>query len=165
MRTLLLLTTVLALSSCRALAPPSGREVDAESARRAIEQRIADWARWTAAGDIDSIADIFTEDAWEADPNQPPIAGRVAIAAHWRRGMSRGRWEFDPHVEEIIVRDSIAVERSSYSLRYSAHVGADGPPSFEDRGSWVNVWRRGEDGQWRILWTIAASELPSPAER
>lgn len=79
--------------------------------------------------------------------------------------MSRGRWEFDPHVEEIIVRDSIAVERSSYSLRYSAHVGADGPPSFEDRGSWVNVWRRDEDGQWRILWTIAASELPSPAER
>lgn len=63
MRTLLLLTTVLALSSCRALATPSGREVDAESARRAIEQRIADWARWTAAGDIDSIADIFTEDA------------------------------------------------------------------------------------------------------
>jgi hypothetical protein len=52
------------------------------------------------------------------------------------------------------------VERSSYTLRYTARPGAGGPPSLEDRGNWVNVWRREGDGQWRIFWTIAASAVP-----
>ena len=142
--------------------PAEGRDVDAAAARRAIERRLADWARWTAAGQIDSVADIFATDAWEADPNLAPIAGRQAIVDHWRRAEEEGQWQFEPRIEDLIVRESVAVERSSYTLRYTARPGASGPPSFEDRGNWVNVWRRDDDGQWRILWTIAASALPRP---
>jgi ketosteroid isomerase-like protein len=160
----LLMLVTLVSAGCRTPDMQSGPEVDVEHARREIERRIADWARWTAEGRIDLIADVFATDAWEADPHMPPIAGRQAILEHWRRAMAMGRWHFEPRVQDIIIRDSIAVERTSYTLRYSAQSGSGGPPSMEDRGSWVNVWRRDEDGKWRILWTIAASELPAAGQ-
>lgn len=148
----------LALAGCRVAAPAVA--LDETAARQAIESRIADWARWTAAGDIDAVADIFASDVWEADPNRPPVVGRAAIVEHWRRGMARGRWEFEPRVEDVIVRDGMAMERTSYTLRFTAKPGAAGPASIEDKGSWVNVWRLDQDGRWRMLWTIAASALP-----
>jgi ketosteroid isomerase-like protein len=162
---LLILAAVFCAAACR----PGGSEQrpadDAAQVRRAIEQRVAAWARWTAAGQIDSLADVFTTDAWEADPNNPPIVGRAAIVEHWRRATAAGRWQFVPQVEDVIVRDSIAIERSRYTLHYAALPGAQGPPSIDDRGSWVNVWRRDTDGEWRILWTIAASELPTGSQK
>ncbi len=161
----LLFVAVVSAAACRASEPSRNVDRQAEGARRLIEQRIADWARWTAAGQIDSITDVFAKDAWEADPNLPPIIGREAIIEHWRRAMAMGRWHFEPHVEDLIIRDSMAMERSSYTLQYTARPGTRGPPSLEDRGSWVNVWLRDQDGQWRILWTIAASERPLEGAR
>ncbi len=154
------LVTLVSVTACRPSQPSSSVDRQAEGARRSIEQRIADWARWTAAGRIDSITDVFAQDAWEADPNLPPIVGRDAIVEHWRRAMTMGRWQFEPHVEDLISRDSVAMERTSYTLHSTARPGTGGPPSLEDRGSWVTVWRRDKDGQWRILWTIAASARP-----
>jgi len=162
---LLLATFVVHAAACRPSGSSPGVEIDAADARRAIEQRVADWARWTADGQIDSLADVFAADAWEADPNLPPIVGREAIVEHWHQAMATGRWHFEPHIEDVIIRDSIAIKRSSYKLRYLAQPGAGGPPSLEDLGSWVNVWRRDDDGQWRLLWTIAASKVPSQGGR
>ena len=58
--------------------------------------------------------------------------------------------------------DGIAVERSTYTLRFvPAENGTARLPAFEDVGNWVNVWRLEPDGEWRIHWTIAASERPT----
>ena len=152
---LLLLVPLVYLAACQT---SNSRAVEeAGETRRVIEQRITAWARLTAAGHIDSVADMFATDAWEVDPNNRPVTGRAAIVTQWRRSMAMGRWDFAPHVEEVIVRDSIAIERSRYTLQYTAQTGVAGPPSFEGQGSWVNVWRREPDGQWRILWTIAST--------
>ena len=151
----------LALLGCRPGGKPRPPAPSPQVIRHAIEARIAAWARWTAAGQLDSLADLFTADAWEADPNHPPIRGRAAVLDHWRGAVAVGRWQFVPEVEEVIVRDSTAVERSRYTLRFTAAPGAAGPPSFDDEGSWVNVWRLEADGRWRLQWTIAASARPS----
>jgi hypothetical protein len=78
---LMFLTSVLALLSCRPPAPPLTHDDEAANERRTIEGRLADWTRRTATGQIDSIADIFTTDACEADP-QP-------ITCHWATGDRR----------------------------------------------------------------------------
>lgn len=153
---------MLYLVGCQTSAEPEMSGNHAAEVRRAIEQRISEWSRWIAAGQIDSIANAFTMDAWEADPNEPPVIGREAILEHWRRLMQMGTWSFESDVQEIIVTDTIAVGRSTYTLRFvPASSEAAVLSAFEDRGNWVNLWRLDPDGEWRIHWTIAASELPA----
>lgn len=118
LRTLFCAGAALLAVGCQTSAAPELSASRSNEVRREIEQRISDWSRWTSAGHIDSIANAFTLDAWEADPNLPPVVGREAILDHWRRLMQMGEWSFEPHVQEIIVSDSIAVERSTYTLRF-----------------------------------------------
>ncbi len=49
---------------------------DSEAVRRTIEAHNADAERWYAAGQVDSLAALFAENAWQLPPNSPPLVGR-----------------------------------------------------------------------------------------
>lgn len=136
---------------------------DSEIVRDAIEQHNANIARWYAAGDIDSVASVFAEAAWQMPPNNPPLVGREAIHGFWRDAVQWGKWEFSFEAQDVVVSGSLAVERGKYTLRFTTGGGAPpGMTSFQDRGNYLVHWGKEADGEWRSAADVPVSELPPP---
>ena len=149
----------LALSAC-ASAPPQ----DPGDVRSRIERYNSSAARWYASGDIDSVASLFAEEAWQMPPNSPPLVGREAIRQFWRQAVKFGKWEFTFQTQDVSVSGPIAIERGKYRVRFVAGPGAPpGMVSFEDRGNYLAHWRRESDGEWRVVGDAPVSEVPHPA--
>jgi uncharacterized protein (TIGR02246 family) len=151
-----ILLPCLLLSACASV---SSQSVD--SVRDVINRHNANAARWYASGDIDSVAAIFADDAWQMPPNNPPLVGRQAIRNFWRQAVQWGKWEFTLKAQKVDVSGPMAIERGSYVLRFTAGPGAPpGMASSEDRGNYLVHWRHEADGQWRVVADAPVSELP-----
>lgn len=134
---------------------------DSAAVRRTIDSQNTKFEAWYAAGQIDSLATIFAEDARQMPPNMAPLVGRDSIKAFWTNAVKWGKWEFDLNAVDVVAADSLAVERGTYTLKFTA--GAGSPmPSFEDRGNLVHLWRRESDGVWRLVWDAPVSMIPLP---
>ena len=75
----------LALSACASV--PSQ---DPQQVRSIIQRHNSNAERWYASGEIDSVASLFAEDAWQMPPNSPPLVGREAIRQFWRQAVKWG---------------------------------------------------------------------------
>src|SRR2546429_9323658 len=72
-----LATLLVAALGCQAAPPP---DTTAE-AKQAIDAANATWARLTAAGHADSLAQYYHPNAGILPPNMPPVHGRDSIRA------------------------------------------------------------------------------------
>ena len=132
---------------------------DAVEIRRIIESRNADAIRWYGSGDADSIANLCVADAWQMPPNAPPLVGREVIRAFWKVALEWGSWKFDFQTQDVVVCEQHAVERGKYRLSFTAKPGlVGGMPSLDDQGNYVVLWRRENDGEWRVVWDAPVSE-------
>jgi len=106
--------------------------------RQTIERHNADAVRGYATGDVESVASLFAEDAWQMPPNSPPLVGRKAIREFWGSAVRWGKWNFALEVQSVDVSEPIAVERGKYVLRFTTGSGAPpGMKSFEDRSNYL----------------------------
>jgi uncharacterized protein (TIGR02246 family) len=155
MRTAAILA-LAAVAGC-VMAPKQG----ADDVKRLIEQNNANAVRWYASGDIDSLALMFAEDAWQMPPNSAPLIGRESIRQFWRGAVKWGKWEFTLQALDVSVSGPVAVERGRYALKFTA--GGAAPPgmsSFQDRGHYLVHWRLEPDGRWRAVSDAPVSEMP-----
>lgn len=166
---------VFVLASMLGTASACGRSPNASSGARAdssqaasvraeIERTNADFERWYAAGQADSVAARYTTDAWQMGPNMPPVITRDSIAAFWRRASRMGTWRFTLRTQDVAVNGPVAVERGSYAVTFTpaSTAPAGAPAAFTDRGNYVVHWVK-ENDQWRLKWDIATSQGPAPA--
>lgn len=112
------------------------------------------------AKDWDAVVTYYTTDAVIMPPNQPAVQGRDAIREWYARF---------PPVEEVelpIVNiggsGDVAFVRGTYSLTIRIE-GA--PEPITDTGKNLAVWRRQENGSWKMVVDTFNSDLPlAPAE-
>ena len=166
MRTIPLLVTLMVVAACQRAETPdqAAARIESESqiARGQIEPIIADWERWFAAGQVDSLASILAEDVKILPPNQPAIIGRANWIAWVRPSFAQGDWTEDIIMESLVANGPMAVERGRYLLNLTPGPNAPrGTAAISDTGKYLWHWRRVDD-RWRLAQAIWNSDLPVP---
>jgi ketosteroid isomerase-like protein len=154
------LLIVASLCACRGGNRPS-TQTDVPAVRYIIDSLNNRFVALIGAGQADSASTLFASDVWQMPPNMMPLVGRDSLRTFWTNMTKSGKVEFDLQTQDVIAADSIAVERGSYNLKFTAGRGAP-MPSFVDHGNYVVFWRQDSDGHWRIVWDAPVSTVPMP---
>ena len=158
-RLLLVLAAALATACVQAAPPPAATEADARAGIAAAHHA---WSRALVASDVDSLMQLYTEDAVVLPPGLE-LAGREAIRGWYSSDTTWHTLSHTMDADELTVYDSVAVERGRWSSTW--RVGGGPEQSASDR--YVIFWKRGGDGRWRIHYDIwhsppAVASSPQP---
>jgi uncharacterized protein (TIGR02246 family) len=156
---------MIGLVACAACQKPQTPEQDearsraeSDSARTTFQGLMDSYSRHFDAGQADSMAAMYAEDAHVMPPNFPPVQGRDGV-----RQMYGGFFQKGPvgtlafHVASVAVNGPLAVVRAEYVF-----TAPSGAPTPADTGEGVAHWHR-VNGQWLIMEEIWRSNLPLPA--
>jgi ketosteroid isomerase-like protein len=155
--TILAVTAAVALLACRPATPDTSA-----AARQAIDAANANWARLTAAGHADSIAQYYQANAVLLPPNMPPVRGRDSIRAFFAVLNTSPPPTLALRAEEVWASGPSATEMGRWIFTWPA--GATLPPGAPavDSGKYLVHWVQ-ENGQWLMAHDIWNSDLPMPA--
>ena len=132
-------------------------------ARRAIDADDAHWARLTAAGHADSLAELYHQNGVMLPPNTPPMHGRETIRLFMTtmNTMSSPPPTLSVRAESVWATGPLAVEVGRWHFAWPA--GATRPPGAPavDSGKYMARWVN-ENGRWLMVQDIWNSDLPLP---
>ena len=147
------LALLILASACTSPAPPDTRAAD-ETAIRALD---AQWSKTAAANDLDGAVSYYADDASLLPPNAPIAADKPAIRALWAALLVPGNslsWEASK--VDVSRSGDLAYIVGTYTLTTK---DARGNP-VNDRGKFVEVWKKQADGKWKVEADIFDSDLP-----
>jgi len=102
-----------------------------------------------------AVIEFYTEDAVFMPPNAPMIQGKEALKEFSK--MWPPVTAFNLTVEDMDGRDDLAYVRGVYSQTIAIE-GA--PEPIQDKGKFVEIMRKQEDGSWLISIDILNSDMP-----
>jgi ketosteroid isomerase-like protein len=132
-----ILASVLSLFMLAAVAESGPKE--------AMGQFVDAFNKQDAAG----VTALFHEDGKLLPAGKPMITGTEAIQAYWQGSFDAGLSGIKKTSIEYVVSEDLAVETSSYVITFK---------EMEILGKDTLVWRRGDDGEWKISTDIWASD-------
>jgi len=155
---LALLLAVAALG-CQA-APPPDTTADA---KQAIDAANASWARLTAAGHADSLAQYYQANAVILPPNMPPVRGRDSIRAFFAvlNTMSSPPPVLTVRADSVWASGAMAVDLGRWHFAWPA--AAKRPPGMPaaDSGKYIVRWVN-DSGHWFMAQDIWNSDVAMP---
>jgi uncharacterized protein (TIGR02246 family) len=113
------------------------------------------WHDAANANDWAALMAVYIEDAVFMPPNHPTVRGHEEIQAFLGGLPPDTRMQLE--MAEIDGFGDLAYARGTYRMHLPVP-GMDEP--HEDRGKYIEIWRRGADGVWRISRDIFNSDLP-----
>jgi uncharacterized protein (TIGR02246 family) len=116
--------------------------------KRAVAGTRAAFVTSLRRGDAAAAAAVYADDAKLVAPSAELIEGRDAIERFWRAGLDAGISEIELETLDVERQDGLAYEIGRYMLHLDS---ADGG-AVVDRGKYVLVHERQEDGCWR--WAV-----------
>jgi uncharacterized protein (TIGR02246 family) len=114
---------------------------------QAIRNLIALWHRATAAGDVDTVLGLMTEDVVFLVPGRPPIQGRGVFEKGLRGLLTSHRVESSGDVQEVRVSGDLAYCRTLLTVRITP---LEGGRANERSGSALSIFGKQADGSWRL---------------
>jgi ketosteroid isomerase-like protein len=122
-----------------------------DALKAAVSPIAGRWEGWMAAGQADSIANVFTEQGREMPPNMPAVVGRVAIKAYEARNAAMFAAKLTIRPESFAASGPLGVERGSYTFEGKAKAGAPKgtPAAVSDEGKYLIHWSN-VDGHWQV---------------
>lgn len=105
------------------------------------------WEDAFNAQDGERTADLYTENARIYPPNRPTVEGRDSIVEFWQAVWDGGAHSLNLELAEAQVAGDTAVEVGTWEVK---HPKSDGGEDALLSGRTLVVWRRGDDGVWRM---------------
>ena len=137
----------------------------------AIEQALRDLdAQWSAAAgakDLEKTISFYSENALVLPTNAPAATTKDAIRNTWKDLLASPGVAISWKTTKVEVARSgdIAYTTGTYELTVN---DASSKP-INDRGKYVEVWKKQTDGKWKVAVDIWNSDLPpsaaAPAEK
>ena len=138
---------------------------------KAIEQALRDldaqWSAAAAAKDLEKTISFYSENALVLPTNAPAATTKDAIRNTWKDLLASPGVAISRKTTKVEVARSgdIAYTTGTYELTMN---DASGKP-INDRGKYVEVWKKQTDGKWKVAVDIWNSDLPpsvaAPAEK
>ena len=130
----------------------------ADADRSAIESASDRWVAAAQAGNWDEVASHYSENAVIMPPNAATAEGRTAVRDLLASFPPLQAIDFNQvHVDGS---GDLAYVHGTYTMTFAMPDGA----TMEDRGKYIEIWERQDDGQWRITRDIFNSDMPAAAE-
>ena len=154
------LALLMVSSGCSQPAPPDTRAAD----EAAIREADAQWSKTAGTNDLEGTVAYYTDDATLLPPNEPIATGKQAIRAVWAPLLGPGTsiaWQAAK--VEVARSSDLAYITGAYQLSMK---DPQGNP-VNDKGKFVEVWKKQADGKWKVVADIFNSDLPAtpaPAE-
>jgi ketosteroid isomerase-like protein len=150
--------TVITLLSCS----PAPADTSA-AAKLAIDANNAGWARLSAAGHSDSIAEYYHPNGVLLPPNQPAVRGRDSIRVFFAvlNTMSSPPPTLVLRGEEVWASGPSATELGRWTFTSPADTTRPPGTQVADSGKYMAHWVQ-ENGQWLIAHSIWNSDIPMP---
>jgi ketosteroid isomerase-like protein len=157
-------THALALLLAAALGCQPAQTADTSAAaKHAIDANNATWARLTAGGHADSLAELYHPDAVMLPPNMAPVRGKEAIRGFLAvlNSMSSPPPTLAVRAESVWASGPMAVELGRWHFAWPA--GAKRPPGAPavDSGKYLIRWVN-ENGRWLMVQDIWNSDVAMP---
>ena len=140
------LGVALIIASCNQAPPPGNPKI--------IEDLSSAWNESLNNKDIDTLTMIYTSDARIMPPNGAMVRGAEGVRATFGAMIDAGLTG-KTTIEAITMQNNIAYKIGSYEIM-------DGD-TVVDNGKFIETWRQGEDGKWRISNDIWNSNNPPAA--
>lgn len=119
--------------------------------RQAIDKVNAEFAAAMNQGDVATAMHVYAENARFLPPNNPVITGKANIQAYWKgAAQALGIKGVMMSTVDIEFIEDTAIEQGQYTLELA---------NGEDRGKFIVVWKRQQDGAWKWYLDMFSSDL------
>jgi uncharacterized protein (TIGR02246 family) len=127
----------------------------------AVRQVELAFAATVAADDREAFASFLDEDAVFVGSSGATV-GREAIVEAWSGFFGPGRPEFSwrPEIVELSGDGTLALTRGPWTYRGKDREGQ----VVEQAGLFNSIWRRQEDGSWKVVFDAGCSPCPACPE-
>ena len=160
-----LCAAVVLLAACKSQESPkqaqARMEKESEAFTAAVSAISKRYQAWFAAGQADSIANIFTEQGRQMPPNEPAVIGRPAIKVYEGRHAAVMVPKLSLRGESYMASGPLGVERGATrsTERPSPAHRRGMPATVHDEGKYLIHWHH-VNGQWQIadmIWNSSRS--------
>ena len=167
----LAVVTLLALAAC-APKPETPEQMaariqaESDSARPALQAALDAFARHMAAGQADSAAMFYAEDAEYLAPNRPTVRGRAAIQAMFAEQLGWGTYQLTFTTTRVDASGPLAVHEYAYVMSFKPGPHAPtGMTAVTDTGKAMTAYRK-VNGTWLAFVDVEGMSdrpVPTPA--
>ena len=120
-------------------------DLDTRPLAQALAETRATFVAALGRADSEALAALYTADATLLPPAAAPISGREAIRRFWQAGLDAGIVAIRLEAARLDHDTRLAYELGSYELRLEPAASK----TIVDRGNYVLVHSRQDDGSWR----------------
>jgi uncharacterized protein (TIGR02246 family) len=135
--------------------PPADTRAQDERAIRAADAAALQGAQ---TKDVDRAVANYAADASWLPPNAPAVSGKDAIRSGWSRLMASPGFDIEWQIDKMEVARAGDIAYTLYTYQLSTQ-GPDGRTA-SDRGKAMAVWKKQQDGTWKVVADTFNSDLP-----